>query len=74
MVEGSNPQRVVAVLRRARSRWLCDDCVAARAEITSRIAISPIASALGLTSDFERQKGICSCCVQQRLVTRTRRR
>jgi hypothetical protein len=66
----SNPEKVVEVLRADRSRSLCDDCVALLAEIKNRVAVNPITTALGLTSDFEREKATCSRCREIKLVTR----
>lgn len=66
----SNPEKVVGVLRADRSRSLCDDCVALLAEIKNRVAVNPITTALGLTSDFTREKATCSRCREIKLVTR----
>ena len=72
-MKGSNPERVVTVLREAGGRPLCDDCVALLAKITNRIAVNPITSALGLTSDFMREKHLCSRCRERKLVTQAAR-
>ena len=61
--------------RRARlsadpHRALCDDCIAMAADIKNRIAVNPIATALGLTSDFIREKAVCSRCRETKLVTK----
>lgn len=72
-MDGSNPEKVVTVLRARPARWLCDDCIALLADIKNRIAVNPIASTLGLTSDFEREKAECSRCRETKLVTRPRR-
>lgn len=72
-MDGSNPEKVIAVLRADPKQWLCDDCIALLAEIKNRIAVNPIASTLGLTSDFEREKSECSRCRENKLVTRPRR-
>lgn len=71
-MDGSNPEKVIAVLRAEPNRWLCDDCIALLADIKNRIAVNPIASTLGLTSDFVREKGACSRCRDAKLVTRPR--
>ncbi|QYK49103.1 MAG: hypothetical protein KF838_04450 [Phycisphaeraceae bacterium] len=70
MARQSNPERVVDVLRTGSRPALCDDCIAASAGITNRIAVNPIATALGLTSDFVRDKDTCSRCRKAKLVTR----
>lgn len=69
-MEGSNPEKVVGVLRSEPHVWLCDDCIALLAEIKNRIAVNPITSALGLTSDFAREKHRCNRCGASKLVTR----
>ena len=65
----SNPEKDVAVLRQANRQCLCDDCVAILAGIKNRIAVNPIATSLGLTSDFVREKHICSRCGDMKFVT-----
>ena len=66
----SNPQKVFDVLVAEADRWLCDDCVALLAKIPNRIAVNPITTTLGLTSDFEREREECSRCRTVKLVTR----
>jgi len=72
-MNGTNPEKSAAVLRSARSKALCDDCVAELAEITNRVAVNPIASAFELTSDYTREKAICGRCHSRKRVTKTRR-
>lgn len=72
-MEGSNPEKVIAVLRSDPNRWLCDDCIAHLAGIKNRIAVNPIATTLGLTSDFDRERSECSRCREIKFVTRPRR-
>ncbi|MCA9278917.1 MAG: hypothetical protein H6815_12065 [Phycisphaeraceae bacterium] len=67
----SNPEKVFALLRKNKSKRLCDDCVAELAEIKNRIAVNPITSAFGLTSDFLREKDACSRCGKVKLVTQS---
>ena len=69
-MNGSNPEKVVEVLRSNGRNSLCDDCVASLAEIKNRVAVNPITTALGLTSDFVREKSLCSRCGDEKLVTR----
>ncbi|MCL4211661.1 MAG: hypothetical protein KJZ68_13485, partial [Phycisphaerales bacterium] len=66
---GSNPERVVAALRSSPGRPLCDDCIALLAGIKNRVAVNPIATALGLTTDFARDRGTCGRCSERKLVT-----
>ena len=61
-MDGSNPEKVIAVLRAEPTRWLCDDCITILADIKNRRAVNPITNTLGLTSDFVREKGVCSRC------------
>lgn len=68
-MHGSNPERVVACLRAVPGRPLCDDCIASFTGIKNRVAVNPIATALGLTSDFARDKGVCGRCGDRKLVT-----
>ena len=68
-MEQSNPEKVVSVIRDRSGSPVCDDCIAKLAGISNRIAVNPIATALGLTSDFNREKGECSECHSAKLVT-----
>ena len=69
-----NPEKVYAFLREHTPARFCDDCIRARAGIQARAAVSPIAGALGLTTDFHRARGVCSICKKQtKLVTRSLR-
>ena len=70
MNEPSNPEKVVELLRSDRTRAICDDCIAELAGIKNRIAVNPITSSLGLTSDFEREKLPCARCDKTKLATR----
>ncbi|HMN42431.1 MAG TPA: hypothetical protein PKE29_16445 [Phycisphaerales bacterium] len=69
-VDGSNPEKVVQVLKTPPLRWLCDDCVAHMADITNRVAVNPITTTLGLTTDFAREKSRCDHCHDTKLVTK----
>ncbi len=70
MNELSNPEKVAQLLRSDRASALCDDCIAEIAGIKNRIAVNPITSSLGLTSDFERAKLPCSRCDKTKLTTK----
>lgn len=69
----SNPERIYTFLRQHTPAPICDDCVAKQAEVEPRQQVNPIASALGLTTDFVRAKGTCSICKGEKLVTRSLR-
>jgi hypothetical protein len=69
----TSADRVYKFLREQTPAPVCDDCVASHAHVTPRQRVNPIASALGLTSDFRREKGACSLCKGEKLVTRSLR-
>lgn len=69
----SIPERVYNLLRQHTPAPICDDCIAKHAEIAPRQQVNPIATALGLTTDFARVKGACSMCKIEKLVTRSLR-
>ncbi len=71
---GTLPERVVATIKSDPKRALCDDCLALLAEVKQRQTAHTIASTLGLTSDFVREKAECSRCRESKLVTRVARR
>ncbi|MFG0252076.1 MAG: hypothetical protein ACF8NJ_04295 [Phycisphaerales bacterium JB038] len=68
-MDGSNPERVVEVLREHHGQAICDDCLAQLAAIKNRVAVNPITSSLGLTSDFVREKRACSHCCETKYAT-----
>jgi hypothetical protein len=45
----TNPERIYAYLTQRTPSPICDDCIAAGAEVSPRQQVNPIASALGLT-------------------------
>jgi len=68
-----NPERVHRLLTDRTPAALCDDCIAALAEISPRQQVNVIARSLGLTTDFQRFSGDCSQCKASKLVTRSLR-
>lgn len=70
-MEGSNPEKIATLLRSEPARWLCDDCISLLTHIQNRVAVNPITTALGLTSDFAREKRECDRCGTVKLVTRS---
>ena len=70
----TNPERIYKFLRERTPAPVCDDCVASHAEVSPRQQVNPVATALGLTTDFGRGKGTCSICHDDnKLVTRSLR-
>jgi hypothetical protein len=69
----TNPERIYSFLRQHAPASICDDCLAKHAQVEPRQQVNPIASALGLTTDFTRAKGACSLCKGEKLVTRSLR-
>ena len=67
----TNPERVYSFLRENAHAALCDDCIAEYAAVKPRQQVNPIAGALGLTKEFDRSKGTCCTCKNDKLVTRS---
>lgn len=63
-------ERVSDWLRQKRSEAYCDDCIQEQLDLSRRQQAFRVTSALGTTSDFERQTGNCSSCGKEKLVTR----
>jgi hypothetical protein len=66
----TNPERIFNFLRQKAPQPFCDDCVAKETAVSPRQQSNPIASALGLTSDFIRDRALCFSCSDLKLVTR----
>ena len=69
----TGPERVHKFLTARTPAPVCDDCIAAHADVSPRQQVNPIAATLGLTTDFSRDKGNCSMCKADKLVTRSLR-
>lgn len=67
------PERIHKFLTERTPEPICDDCIAERSDVSPRQQVNPIASALGLTTDFRRGHGTCSICKNDKLVTRSLR-
>ncbi len=69
----THPEAIYRLLVKFAPEAVCDDCISRGADIHPRQQVNPIASALGLTNDFERKRGTCSVCKSEKLVTRSLR-
>ncbi|KQT04096.1 hypothetical protein [Rhizobium sp. Leaf386] len=49
---------------------LCDRCICDAMNFNSHAHSAQITGALGTTSDFERLRGICNVCKEERVVIR----
>lgn len=67
------PERIYTFLRERTPAPVCDDCLAKEADVSQRQTVNTIASALGLTTDFDRREATCSLCKNEKLVTRSLR-
>ncbi len=63
-------QRVNNFLSERRPGQYCDDCIADNLRLKRRQQAQRVTSALGTTADFDRTLGVCSMCVNRKLVTR----
>ncbi len=72
-VDVTNPEAIYEFLTSRTPASYCDDCVARNTSIGPRQQVNPICAALGLTSDFDRQQGVCQDCRGTKLVTRSLR-
>ena len=57
-------------LRRQHKKAFCDDCIKEKLQLSRRQQAFRVTSALGTTSEFLRQSGICSACGSTKFVTR----
>ena len=69
----TNPELVHKFLTERTPAPVCDDCIAAHADVSPRQQVNPIAASLGLTTDFDRARGTCFLCKSEKLVTRSLR-
>jgi hypothetical protein len=54
-------EQIVAFLQNKRPERFCDDCIADELGLRRRQRAERVTLPLGLTSDYERSKGACSC-------------
>jgi hypothetical protein len=66
------PERVYGFLVRHTPQPICDDCVAKNTETSSQ-TIEPLTVSLSLTTDFDKEQGICHLCKTGKPVTRSLR-
>lgn len=62
--------RVNQLITSCKPQAVCDDCIVEAAGLRSHAHSSQITAALGTTSDFDRERGICSLCHSERMVIR----
>ena len=67
------PERIYSFLRERTPKPVCDDCLAKHNDVSQRQTVNTIASALALTTDFDRREATCSMCQNEKLVTRSLR-
>ena len=63
-------ERVNAFLTEQAPLSFCDDCIAQRLELSRRQQAHRVTSALGTTTNFRREDGMCDCCGQAKKVIR----
>lgn len=55
-------EQVAEFLRQRKTNAYCDDCLCEQLKLSRRQQAFRVTSALGVTSDFRRDDGECSCC------------
>jgi hypothetical protein len=68
----TGPEKAYHFLRENTPQRICDDCVGKHTEMAREVA-NPLTAALGLTSDFDKQRGTCHLCKGEKLVMRSLR-
>jgi hypothetical protein len=63
-------ERVSDWLKQKKSARFCDDCIKEELNLSRRQQAFRVTSALGTTSEFERQTGDCTSCGKEKLVIR----
>ena len=66
----SVPERVNRFLME-RGASICDRCIQQSLKLSVSNQVQQITSALGTTRDFKREKGLCSICKNQKMVTQS---
>jgi hypothetical protein len=69
--DASIPERVSSFLRQNDGVPYCDDCIQKNLFLKRRQQAHRVTSALAQTREFIREKGICSDCGGDKLVTRS---
>lgn len=67
----STAQRINSWITTHKPDAVCDSCIVDQLNITPA-HVAQITGALGTTSDFDRDKGICGRCNRDRTVIRAR--
>jgi hypothetical protein len=55
-------EQIVGFLQKNKPKAYCDDCITEELGLKRRQRAERVTLPLGLTSDFERAKGVCSVC------------
>lgn len=63
-------QRVNDFITQQRPKAVCDKCICDAMGFVSHAHSAQITGALGTTSDFDRSKGSCATCKNERVVIR----
>jgi hypothetical protein len=66
-----DPGRIHVFLTRHEPKPFCDDCIAKELGLARRQLVQPITAALGLTTDYRKEKGTCSLCKSEKPITRS---
>lgn len=66
-------QKINDFIQRHHPGAVCDKCIVAGLNLTQHAHSAQNTAALGTTSDFDRDKGNCSLCKEDRVVIRALR-
>ncbi len=64
----NNPERINAFLVERRGRAYCDSCIQERLGLKWREQVQLVTATLAVTPLFERHKGLCCTCGEQKNV------
>jgi len=63
-------QRINDFITSLRPKAVCDRCIVEALDLTALAHSQQVTAALGTTSDFVRESGLCSRCKNERTVIR----
>lgn len=55
-------EQIVGFLKRTSPKPVCDDCITDELKLARRQRAQRVTAALGLTVEYQREKGVCSIC------------
>lgn len=61
-------EQINLFLTRSAPAAFCDDCITDALDLLPRQTVQTVTSALGTTSDFDREQGVCSECGKEKKV------